>query len=96
MSNDTETKDKGQSPDIIVLYGVVEAATRDVRERMAEEDVARWASTAAGNRLADAQKAFDAAMAELRKTSPMGSPWHDQVPKRELIDPIAEMLDGRQ
>jgi hypothetical protein len=54
---------------------------------------ARREETEATNRLNEAQKAFDARVSEMRKTSPHGSDWHTKVHSRPVL--VEETTPGR-
>lgn len=76
--------------DILILVGMVEAATKDLLSAEQAENEARKVSTAARNRLNDAQKKLDDALLALRSSAPLGTAWH-----RSTHDPVVGFLRAR-
>lgn len=73
-------------PDIGKLYANVDAACREYRELEQAASFASNRATDALNKLNQAQKAMDAALAELRKKAPRSTDWHEQAHPRKRFE----------
>lgn len=60
------------------LLAELEAATKNLKERQAEERVASGNTTQARNEVNNLQKSIDAEMAKLKKEAEWNTDWHSQ------------------
>lgn len=64
--------------DLSNLQTNLDAATEKYQVAIAQERSARTAATDARNKLNEAQKAFDAGVAEIRKLAPLETDWAEE------------------
>lgn len=70
--------EKAQKADLVALIDAVTAATKEHSDAMVEAERASAHEVRALNALSKAQHALDAALAEMGKAAPRGTPWHDK------------------